>query len=77
MSGQENWASPPGYGGVLNQQPGGGGWNAPPPSAMYEPNKSGVTIRTLRDDPADAEFAARLMIEAFRGKIVHAAGENK
>lgn len=83
MSGQENWAPPPGHGGVSNQQPTGYGVNFSdvsagnvPRSAIYEPDKSGVTIRPLRDDPVDAEFAARLMIEAFRGKIVHAAGES-
>ena len=36
-----------------------------------------ITIRTLRDDAEDAEFAARLMVEAFRGKMVHAVGEQK
>ena len=67
MSGQENWAPPPStYGGIFNQQPGG-----------FGANTTGVTIRALRDDIEDSNFAARLMIEAFRGKFVHAVGENK
>ena len=73
MSGQDNWAPPlSGYGAVFgavfNQQPGG---------SRYDANITGVTIRALRDDVEDANFAAKLMIEAFRGKVVHAVGENK
>ena len=36
-----------------------------------------ITIRTLRDDAEDAEFAGGLFVEAFRGKVVHAVGEQK
>ena len=36
-----------------------------------------VKVRSLQDNQEDAEFAARLTVEAFRGKCVHAIGENK
>ena len=36
-----------------------------------------VSVRYLQDTPEDAEFAARLMVEGFRGKYVHAVGEEK
>ena len=88
MSGKENWAPPSGsgsgYGAVFNQQPGGsavtvidaspGNVNS---SAMVESYPGCVSIRPLRDGPEDTEFAARLLIEAFRGKFVYAVGETK
>lgn len=62
-----------------------------PPSAIYtqpgtqptlgEPPGSvpvgGVTLRFLRDTPEDAEFAASIYVEAFRGKITHNITERK
>ena len=75
MSRVENWAPSTQDGAVLNKQP-----NATKnenSSAVDESLPGGVTIRTLRDDQEDAEFAARLLVDAFRGKFVHAVGENK
>ena len=36
-----------------------------------------ITVRTLQDTLKDAEFAARLLLEGFRAKMVHAVGEKK
>ena len=38
---------------------------------------NGVTVRKLRDTQQDAEFAARLQIEAFRNKFAHVVGTHK
>ncbi|XP_072044642.1 uncharacterized protein [Amphiura filiformis] len=38
---------------------------------------NGVTIRPLQDTPTDAEFAGRLLVEAFRGKFAHNVTEHK
>ncbi|KAH3739863.1 hypothetical protein DPMN_046553 [Dreissena polymorpha] len=37
----------------------------------------GVTVRKLRNTPEDSEFAAKLLVEAFRGKFVHSITEAK
>ena len=74
MSRVENWAPSTQDGAVLNQPYAVKNEN---PSAANESYPGGVTIRTLRDDVEDAEFAARLLVDAFRGKFVHAVGENK
>ena len=37
----------------------------------------GVTVRILQDNQEDAEFATRLLLEAFRGKMLTALGEEK
>ena len=58
---------PPAYS-TITQQPGVLGSNFGPP---------GVTVRTLTDTPQDAEFAARLMVVAFKPKLTHAVGERK
>jgi hypothetical protein len=46
----------------------------PPPGAFPE---NGVSVRVLRDTKEDAEFAAKLTVEAFRGKYVHTITERK
>ena len=38
---------------------------------------NGVTVRKLRDTQQDAEFAARLQVEAFRNKLAHVVGTHK
>ena len=79
MSGKDDLDPSSGHGAVFNQQPAGSDVthrNANS-SAVVESYPGGVTVRTLRDEQEDAEFAARLLVDAFRGKFVHAVGENK
>ena len=38
---------------------------------------NGVTIRYLQNTPEDAEFAGKLTVEGFRGKIAHCVTERK
>lgn len=65
----------------VTQQPGGLGFSdvrrTDGSSAGALTTPEGITVRYLRDDEEDADFAARLTVEAFRGKVVYAAGENK
>jgi hypothetical protein len=36
-----------------------------------------VTVRYLTDTDDDREFAARVMIEAFEGKVIHATSRGR
>ena len=74
MSGAENVPPPASYQTVYTQQPAGFGdrFGATPGAGA-----PGITVRPLRDTQEDADFAGRLVVDAFRGKIVYAAGERK
>lgn len=72
MSGADNVPPPASYQTVYTQQPAGFGdrFGATPGAGA-----PGITVRPLRDTQEDADFAGRLVVDAFRGKIVYAAGE--
>lgn len=36
-----------------------------------------VTVRQLTDSEEDREFAAKVMIEAFEGKVIHATSRGR
>ncbi|XP_072044640.1 uncharacterized protein [Amphiura filiformis] len=47
------------------------------PPAPGSTSINGVTVRPLQDTPTDAEFAGRLLVQGFRGKVVYNVTEQK
>lgn len=43
--------------------------------ALY--NNGQITIRNLQDTKEDCDFSGRLVVEAFRSKMVHATSERR